>query len=132
MCVCVCVCVCVFLAFVLPPAFDALTTKHNVYKVETIGDAYLACSGVVSRNDTQTEDLINFALDLQTSSRFMHTPEGQPIVIRIGIHTGSVVAGVVGRKMPRYQSDKQRTRTRTRTSLCTRHLSVMPDVCLRS
>jgi hypothetical protein len=82
--------------------FDSLTTKHNVYKVETIGDAYLACSGVVNRCATQTEDLVKFAMDLQTSTRYMHTPEGQPIVIRIGIHTGSVVAGVVGRKMPRY------------------------------
>jgi class 3 adenylate cyclase len=72
------------------------------YKVETIGDAYLACAGVVSRNATQTADLVRFALDLQTSTRFMHTPEGLPLVIRIGIHTGSVVAGVVGRKMPRY------------------------------
>jgi len=81
---------------------DALSTKHGIYKVETIGDAYLACSGVVSRNATQTEDLVKFALDLQTSTRFMHTPEGLPLVIRIGIHTGSVVAGVVGRKMPRY------------------------------
>lgn len=82
--------------------FDALTTKHNVYKVETIGDAYLACSGVVQRGPTQTEDLIKFSLDLQTSTQYMHTPDGQPIIIRIGIHTGSVVAGVVGRKMPRY------------------------------
>ncbi len=82
--------------------FDSLSTKHNIYKVETIGDAYLACSGVVSRCATQTEDLVKFALDAQTSTRYMHTPEGQPIVIRIGIHTGSVVAGVVGRKMPRY------------------------------
>ena len=81
--------------------FDALTTKHNVYKVETIGDAYLACSNVVHRSPSATEDLVRFALDLQTSTRYMHTPDGQPIVIRIGIHTGSVVAGVVGRKMPR-------------------------------
>jgi len=82
--------------------FDALTTKHHVYKVETIGDAYLACNGVVHRSPTQTTSLIRFALDAQEACRYMYAPDGQQIVIRIGIHTGSVVAGVVGKKMPRY------------------------------
>ena len=83
-----------------------------MFKVETIGDAYLACSGVVHRSASQTEDLVKFALDLQTSTKYMQTPDGQPIVIRIGIHTGSVVAGVVGRKMPRSVQTRDERRAR--------------------
>ena len=82
--------------------FDALTTKHGVYKVETIGDAYLACSGVVDRRADHTRSLVRCALDFQTSSHYLHSPDDKPLKVRIGIHTGTVVAGVVGRKMPRY------------------------------
>ena len=83
--------------------FDALTTKHRVYKVETIGDAYLACSGVVSKHACHTVDLVRCALDFQAASRYFHTTDNQPLQVRIGIHTGNVVAGVVGIwKMPRY------------------------------
>jgi hypothetical protein len=82
--------------------FDALTTKHRVYKVETIGDAYLACSGVVSNHPCHTVDLVRCALDFQAASRYFHTTDNQPLQVRIGIHTGNVVAGVVGIwKMPR-------------------------------
>ena len=82
--------------------FDALTTKHGVYKVETIGDAYLACSGVVDRREGHIDSLVRCALDFQASSHYFHSPNGKPLKVRIGIHTGNVVAGVVGRKMPRY------------------------------
>ena len=82
--------------------FDALTSQHDVYKVETIGDAYLACSGVVMRQVNHTLRLVRCAQDFQLATEFIETPTGLPIHIRIGIHTGFVVAGVVGTKMPRY------------------------------
>ena len=96
--------------------FDALTTRHKVYKVETIGDAYLACSGVVQPTSasgtsgaastlsasSHTENLVKCALDFQSASQYFRTPTNAPISLRIGIHTGHVIAGVVGRKMPRY------------------------------
>ena len=96
--------------------FDALTTRHKVYKVETIGDAYLACSGVVQPAPSSgtsahsaavtvpshTENLVKCALDFQSASQYFRTPNNSAISVRIGIHTGPVIAGVVGRKMPRY------------------------------
>ena len=96
--------------------FDALTTRHKVYKVETIGDAYLACSGVVqpasgsavsatsfpTTASSHSENLVKCALDFQSASQYFRTPTNAAISVRIGIHTGPVIAGVVGRKMPRY------------------------------
>lgn len=82
--------------------FDALTTSYNVYKVETIGDAYVACSGIVSQHAFHTVDLVQCAMDFQDAVNGLCTIDKTPIVFRIGIHTGDVIAGVVGRKMPRY------------------------------
>jgi class 3 adenylate cyclase len=82
--------------------FDKLTTKHRVFKVETIGDSYFACSGVVSQQPFHTANLVAFALDCQRAIRRLVTSDGQHVRIRIGLHTGPVIAGVVGRKMPRY------------------------------
>jgi class 3 adenylate cyclase len=82
--------------------FDTLSQKHLVYKVETIGDAYVACTNVVLQRDDHAKCLVDFALAMQKATKRMYTPSHQQIVIRVGLHTGSVVAGVVGRKMPRY------------------------------
>jgi len=83
--------------------FDVLADKYGVFKVETIGDAYVACANVVElgRPD-HTKLLVDFALAMQRSTRTMFTSTNQPIIIRVGIHTGTLIAGVVGRKMPRY------------------------------
>eukprot|EP01006_Ploeotia_vitrea_P037578 TRINITY_DN66145_c5_g7_i1.p1 TRINITY_DN66145_c5_g7~~TRINITY_DN66145_c5_g7_i1.p1 ORF type:complete len:1184 (+),score=546.37 TRINITY_DN66145_c5_g7_i1:339-3554(+) len=83
--------------------YDRLSTHHHVYKVETIGDAYLACSGIVEKDRVNpTADLLNFAVDVQQVTRSFFSSDNQPITVRVGIHTGYVVAGVVGIKMPRY------------------------------
>ena len=75
--------------------------QYNVYKVETIGDAYVACSGIVSQYDGHTIDLVQCALDFQETTAGLCTVDKTPVIFRIGIHTGDVIAGVVGRKMPR-------------------------------
>ena len=76
----------------------------SLCQVETIGDAYMACSGVVNVHPKHTHDLVDCALEFQIATRNFYTPDEQKIVVRIGIHTGFVIAGVVGRKMPRYVS----------------------------
>ncbi|CAG5121437.1 unnamed protein product, partial [Candidula unifasciata] len=73
--------------------------------VETIGDAYMLASGLPKRNGCQhTKEIANAALDILASIRSFTIPHlpGKKLKIRIGIHTGSVVAGVVGLVMPRY------------------------------
>ncbi|XP_039770946.1 guanylate cyclase soluble subunit beta-2-like [Ornithorhynchus anatinus] len=84
-------------------SFDRLTNVHDVYKVETIGDAYMVVGGVPVPRASHAQRVANFALGMQISARDVMNPvTREPIQIRVGIHTGPVLAGVVGDKMPRY------------------------------
>ncbi|XP_071145724.1 uncharacterized protein [Mytilus edulis] len=84
---------------------DERIEKFDVYKVETIGDAYMMVSGLPVRNtDQHASEIALMSLDILkivSQSHIPHIP-GEKWQIRIGINTGSVVAGVVGTKMPRY------------------------------
>ncbi|XP_059369658.1 guanylate cyclase soluble subunit beta-2-like [Carassius carassius] len=83
--------------------FDRLTTVHNIYKVETIGDAYMVVGGVPIPMSSHTERVANFALGMIIAAKEVTNPvTGDPIQIRVGLHSGPVLAGVVGEKMPRY------------------------------
>ncbi|MBZ3890617.1 Guanylate cyclase soluble subunit beta-2, partial [Sciurus carolinensis] len=83
--------------------FDRLTSVHEVYKVETIGDAYMVVGGVPVPVGSHAQRVANFALGMRISAKEVMNPvTGEPIQIRVGIHTGPVLAGVVGDKMPRY------------------------------
>uniref|UniRef100_A0A8C3IB09 Guanylate cyclase n=1 Tax=Chrysemys picta bellii TaxID=8478 RepID=A0A8C3IB09_CHRPI len=85
--------------------FDHILDHHDVYKVETIGDAYMVVSGLPKRNGNHhAVDISMMALDILSfmgSFELRHLP-GLPVWIRIGIHSGPCAAGVVGIKMPRY------------------------------
>ncbi|XP_055518935.1 guanylyl cyclase C-like [Leucoraja erinacea] len=85
--------------------FDQILDNHDVYKVETIGDAYMVASGLPKRNGNRhAVDITRMALDILNfmgSFELAHLPS-LPIWIRIGIHSGPCAAGVVGTKMPRY------------------------------
>uniref|UniRef100_A0A8D2G3N2 Guanylate cyclase n=1 Tax=Theropithecus gelada TaxID=9565 RepID=A0A8D2G3N2_THEGE len=85
--------------------FDAIIGSHDVYKVETIGDAYMVASGLPQRNGQRhAAEIANMSLDILSAVgtfRMRHMPE-VPVRIRIGLHSGPCVAGVVGLTMPRY------------------------------
>ncbi|OWF56507.1 Atrial natriuretic peptide receptor 1 [Mizuhopecten yessoensis] len=85
--------------------FDRVIDKLDVYKVETIGDAYMVVSGLPTRNgNLHAINIAKMALEIrQTVKTFTikHLPDTS-LNIRIGLHSGSVVAGVVGLTMPRY------------------------------
>ena len=79
--------------------------QFDVYKVETIGDAYMCISGVPKRNgDDHVNQIASMSLDILVvvpNVRIRHMPE-RKLQVRIGVHSGEVVAGVVGITMPRY------------------------------
>jgi adenylate cyclase len=83
-------------------AFDHIMEKYGVEKIKTIGDAYMAAGGLPTANSTHAVDVVKAALDIQ---RFMHDHKIKKTAanelffeIRIGVHTGPVVAGIVGVK----------------------------------
>lgn len=83
-------------------AFDNIMLKHGVEKIKTIGDAYMAAGGLPTANTTHANDVVLAALDIQ---QFMHEHKAMKeasgqlfFEIRIGVHTGPVVAGIVGIK----------------------------------
>uniref|UniRef100_A0A182XBY3 guanylate cyclase n=1 Tax=Anopheles quadriannulatus TaxID=34691 RepID=A0A182XBY3_ANOQN len=82
--------------------FDELCGFFDVYKVETIGDAYCVASGLHRASIYDAHKVAWMALRMIETCTLYNTHDGQHIKMRIGIHTGTVLAGVVGRKMPRY------------------------------
>ncbi|XP_075235002.1 guanylate cyclase 1 soluble subunit alpha 2 [Lycorma delicatula] len=82
--------------------FDAFCGQLDVYKVETIGDAYCVASGLHKHSSTHAQQISWMALQMIDTCTRHQTHDGKPIRMRIGLHSGTVLAGVVGVKMPRY------------------------------
>ncbi|KAM9452342.1 guanylate cyclase soluble subunit alpha-2-like isoform 1-T1 [Salvelinus alpinus] len=82
--------------------FDYQCGILDVYKIETIGDAYCVAGGLHRKIDSHAKPIALMALKMMELSEEVLTPDGKSIKLRIGIHTGSVLAGVVGVRMPRY------------------------------
>jgi class 3 adenylate cyclase/CheY-like chemotaxis protein len=77
-------------------AFDQVTERLGLEKIKTIGDAYLVMAGAPLARMDHTEAMAELALLLhQTAAKFPR-PDGSPLRLRIGIHSGSVAAGVIG------------------------------------
>ncbi|CAJ1957939.1 unnamed protein product [Cylindrotheca closterium] len=88
-------------------AFDALATKHDVFKVETIGDAWMGVTNLENdQNETHAKRIAEFAIDaVQAASKVMideDDPEAGYVHIRVGFHSGPVVSNVIGSLNPRY------------------------------
>lgn len=83
-------------------AFDGIISKYNIEKIKTIGDSYMCAGGLPVINKTNATDVVNAAIEIQQfilkyfEQRIKIGKE--PFEVRIGIHTGPVVAGIVGIK----------------------------------
>nr|XP_036670728.1 guanylate cyclase 32E [Drosophila suzukii] len=84
---------------------DSIISNYDVYKVETIGDAYMVVSGLPLKNGSRhAGEIASLALHLLETVgnlKIRHKPT-ETVQLRIGVHSGPCAAGVVGQKMPRY------------------------------
>lgn len=78
-------------------AFDRLVEAHGLEKIKTIGDCYMVASGVPTPRSDHAEALARFALALKACAEVQRF-QGRRIELRIGMNSGPVVAGVIGRK----------------------------------
>lgn len=78
--------------------FDQLAEQHGLEKIKTIGDAYMVVGGLPTVQPNHAEAVAAMALDMQRKIARFKRDDGEPFRLRIGINTGSVVAGVIGIK----------------------------------
>jgi adenylate cyclase len=80
--------------------FDEISDKYNIEKIKTIGDAYLAVAGLPTADPKHAENIVRTAIEINAfmKDRLSKIGSERTFKVRIGIHTGSVVAGIVGVK----------------------------------
>jgi len=102
--------------------FDQICEKYHVEKIKTIGDAYMAAGGITSRQNNSVKNTVLAALEMQQfimARNLEHKKLGIPsFEMRVGIHTGPIVAGIVGVKKFQYDmwGDTVNTAARLETS----------------
>ena len=82
--------------------FDSVVEKYNIEKIKTIGDAYMAAGGIPEKNSTNPVEVVLAALEMQTYMQKLKSTKAEIWDLRIGVHTGPVIAGVVGHKKVSY------------------------------
>lgn len=82
--------------------FDQITSKYNIEKIKTIGDSYMCAGGIPQTSSTHPTDVVNAALEIQgymqKKKQELEANGKLFFELRLGIHTGPVVAGIVGTK----------------------------------
>ncbi|PLS21887.1 adenylate/guanylate cyclase domain-containing protein [Neptunicoccus cionae] len=82
--------------------FDDLANRHGLEKIKTLGDAFMVAGGMPEAQPDHAERVARMALDMVAETNKFAEEMGENIELRIGIHTGPVVAGVIGTKKPFY------------------------------
>ncbi|HJT64056.1 MAG TPA: adenylate/guanylate cyclase domain-containing protein [Candidatus Limnocylindria bacterium] len=77
--------------------FDELAAHHGLEKIKTIGDGYMAVGGVPLPVEDHADRAVRFALDIHRITDELAVELGMPLRLRVGIHSGPLVAGVIGR-----------------------------------
>jgi adenylate cyclase len=77
--------------------FDGIAERHGLEKIKTIGDCYMMVGGLPEAMPGHADAVARAALEIQDALASMSQDQGVPLSVRIGMHTGSVVAGVIGR-----------------------------------
>lgn len=83
-------------------AFDILTELHGLEKIKTIGDAYMLVGGLPTPRPDHAEAVADMAIDMFDAIERLNRQHSENFAIRVGIHTGPVVAGVIGKNKFNY------------------------------
>jgi guanylate cyclase len=78
--------------------FDRLSDRFGLEKIKTVGDAYMAVAGLPAPRPDHAQAAAEMALEIQEELTRRTAPGGGPLLMRIGLHSGPVVAGVIGTK----------------------------------
>jgi adenylate cyclase len=77
-------------------AFDRLADSHGLEKIKTIGDAYMAVSGLAQQSDQSADAVAEMALDMCAAIKEFNAQNGLDFKLRVGINSGPVIAGIIG------------------------------------
>lgn len=77
--------------------FDSAAERHGIEKIKTIGDGYMAACGPPTAESVRTTAVVRFGLELVAITERISKKHALPINIRVGVHSGSLIAGVVGK-----------------------------------
>jgi class 3 adenylate cyclase len=78
--------------------FDHLVEQYELEKIKTIGDSYMVVGGLPIPSESHAEAIAEMALQMQSSIKKFKRTDGSDFSLRIGIHTGQAIAGVIGTK----------------------------------
>ncbi|GIL54945.1 hypothetical protein Vafri_10637 [Volvox africanus] len=90
------------LLHVLFAKLDALCDQYGCYKVNTIGDCYIACTGLLVEVEDHAQQLVDFGKALLQACSEVDNPMGGKIEMRVGINSGRVMSGIVGKTRPHF------------------------------
>jgi len=78
--------------------FDRSALEHGLEKIKTIGDAYMVAAGIPEARPDHAQALVELAIDMVENMEALRTELGEDLRIRVGVNSGPVVAGVIGKK----------------------------------
>jgi len=111
-------------------AFDIFSEQYALEKIKTIGDAYMIVGGLPEAREDHGEAVAYMALEMLATVELLCKTLDAPLSLRIGIHTGSVVAGVIGKKKFAYDlwGDTVNTASRMESRGEAGKIQVSPEV----
>ena len=109
--------------------YDKIAKKWGIYKVETIGDAFLGCAGCPTKSTDHAERSAHFAIEIIEMIKVFKTSFGESIQIRVGLNSGPITAGILGELNPHFclVGDTVNTASRMESTSKPGHIHISED-----